>query len=292
MNFLETAFHIKAENPCGELHYMSLEKTEPNPFNDNSSFGNLLNIGVKTKFFQLETYQIKSSFPATIEKDLSELHGIDSSSMVISALENEHDMNCNRKLYEKYLHLGSSSRIKKIKESKWKKFLLRFIPDHHFSLHFNSPSELVSKILVYSRYIGSKTRIGNGDFIVCSPKILTYLHDNPAFEFLPQRSLSSSPRIEPAGSIHGIKVFVNRSSDWMDNKIVIGRTTSKEQPGVYYIEGDKKVENLVNEIDLSKTTLLSHRMAFVDVEGENNYFLLLANDTKKPFWKKILSIKE
>jgi len=225
--------------------------------------------------------------------DLSFLHGVDINQMILDTLENEAISENQKLLLSKYISLGERTRNKDLKKSRWNSFLLRFISESHFSFYFNSPDDLIKKILAKSNHIGIRSRRGNGDFIICPLKYSTYIMESPKFAYRKTREVSESPEnIDFVGTIGDrIQVFIDRNASFTEDRILIGRRTSENDPGVYFISGDKSTEEFT-DTDGNKKITLTYRQAIFNTEGcEGLFDIIRVNDSKRPFWKKLFCAK-
>jgi hypothetical protein len=288
MNFLNTAVVKESSEPVGVLNYLDLDSTE-------SDLDKISDLGlkVKTKMFQLETFSISSKFHKELKKDLKFLHGMDLNEMIQSTLNNEVNVQNNNLLRNKYFSLGEINRKKELRKSSWYRFLLRFIPESHFSFHFDSADSLTSKILTKSNHIGVRSRRGNGDFIICPPKYSTYIMESPSFVYKEIGKISEGiNHVDFIGTISDkIQVFVDRNASFSEDRILIGKRTVESNPGVYFISGNKSTEEFTDTYGDKKITLL-RRQAVINTEGcEGQFDVIRVSDSKRPFWKKLLGIR-
>jgi hypothetical protein len=287
MNFTDTAFKISNSNPSGVLFYLD-GKTGT----DEDGYGTF-ELETKQKVYQLESYRVSSTLTQGLSSDLSSLHGIDVNEMVVSTLENEAGANNQKLLLSKYYFLSEITRNNELRKSRWNRFLLRFISESHFCFHFENYNDMIKKILFKSNFIGHKTRRGNADFIICPPKYATYIMESPNFVYRETREVSlSSGGIDFIGTIADkIQVFVDRNSDYSENRVIIGKKTKESESGVYFIQGDKSTEEFTDTMGDKKITLI-YRQAIISPEGsEISFDVIRVSDSKRPFWKKLLSIK-
>jgi hypothetical protein len=88
-----------------------------------------------------------------------------------------------------------------------------------------------------------------------------------------------------------IQVFVDRNSQYTEDRIIIGKTTKDQKSGVYFIQGDKSTEEFTDMLGDKKITL-TYRQCIISTEGaENSFDVIRVSDSKRPFWKKLLFIK-
>jgi hypothetical protein len=286
MNFTDTAFKISNSNPSGVLFYLDGKMGT-----DEDGYGTF-ELETKQKVYQLESYSVSSTLSRELSSDLNSLHGIDVNEMMISTLENEAVANNQKLLLSKYYFLSEITRNNELRKSRWNRFLLRFISESHFCFHFENYNDMIKKILFKSNYIGHRTRRGNADFIICPPKYATYIMESPNFVYRETREVSEPGGIDFIGTIADkIQVFVDRNTDYSDNRILLGKRTKESELGVYFIQGDKSTEEFTDTMGDKKITL-TYRQAIISPEGsEISFDVIRVSDSKRPFWKKLLSIK-
>ena len=286
MNFTDTAFKITNTNSTGTLFYLD-GKTGT----DKDGYGTF-ELETKQKTYQLENYRVSSTLSQGLSSDLNSLHGIDVNEMMSSTLENEAKSENQKLLLSRYYNLSEITRNNELRKSRWNRFLLRFISESYFCFHFENYNDMIKKILLKSNFIGHKTRRGNSDFIVCPPKYSTYIMESPNFVYRQTKEVSEPGHIDFIGTLGDkIQVFVDRNSQYTEDRIIIGKTTKSTEPGVYFIQGDKSTEEFTDTSGDKKITLM-YRQAIINMDGaEDSFDIIRVNDFKRPFWKKLLFIK-
>jgi hypothetical protein len=286
MNFTDTAFKITNTNSTGALFYLDGKMGA-----DEDGYGTF-ELETKQKTYQLESYRVSSTLSRGLSSNLNSLHGIDVNEMMASTLENEAKSENQKLLLSRYYNLSEITRNNELRKSRWNRFLLRFISESYFSFHFEYYDEIIKKILLKSNFIGNKTRRGNADFIVCPPKYSTYIMESPNFVYRQTKEVSEPGHIDFIGTIADkIQVFVDRNSEYTENRIIIGKRTKSTEPGVYFIQGDKSTEEFTDTSGDKKITLM-YRQAIINMDGaEDSLDVIRVSDFKRPFWKKLLFIK-
>lgn len=311
MNFLETASNLEIKSETGTITYLdftSYSDPQENKVNYNRSTGlgekkyETLQLSTFSKFVELQTFRVSSKFNSGIEKDLHYYHGVSSASdMMIPVLQNEALSQRHKKLSEIYNELGDESHKEILNQSKWKRFLVKLFPNLKFPVYtINDSIEgskiLVSSIILRSNLISARSRRGAGDFVICNGFSGALIQDHPSFVYsegdLRLSSLSSQIRF--IGTIAGrIAVFVDPNKRFEDNTIIVGRKTKENEPGVYIVENkeSRKTDEMVDPVSFNKTIDLTERLSFVKVGNSNKNFLKFeVSFTKKPLWRKLLSI--
>ena len=308
MNFLETACNLDTKTSTGIITYLDFTSYPDNekPYDNWESrsqgeeYG-VLSLSTFSKFVELETFRVTSKTNHEFEKDLAYFHGADASSMLLPVLENEAAMQRYKKLSDVYNKLGDESEKEILNESKWKRFLVKIFPSLKFPLYTNNDSIegskiLINSIIIRSNLIATRSRRGPGDFVICSGFTGALIQDHPSFVYNEGdlRITSLSGQIRFIGTIAGrIGVFIDPNKRFEDNTIIVGRRTKENEPGVYIVENKdaKETQEIIDPVSFNKTIAFMEKLAFVEVGNANRNFLKFeVLFTKKPLWRKILSI--
>ena len=308
MNFLETACNLDTKTLTGTINYLDF----PSAFFNEKIYDNwgsrpqgeeygVLSLSAFSKFVELQTFRVSSKTNHEFEKDLAYFHGADASSMLLPVLENEAAMQRYKKLSDVYNKLGDESEKEILNESKWKRFLVKLFPSLKFPLYTNNDSIegskiLINSIIIRSNLIVTRSRRGPGDFVICSGFTGALIQDHPSFVYNEGdlRITSLSGQIRFIGTIAGrIGVFIDPNKRFEDNTIIVGRRTKENEPGVYIVENKdaKETQEIIDPVSFNKTIAFMEKLAFVGVGNANRNFLKFeVLFTKKPLWRKILSI--
>ena len=308
MNFLETACNLDTKTSTGTINYLDFQssffnkKTYDNwgSISQGEDYG-VLSLSAFSKFVQLQTFRVSSKTNHEFEKDLAYFHGADASSMLLPVLENEAAMQRYKKLSDVYNKLGDESEKEILNESKWKRFLVKIFPSLKFPLYTNNDSIegskiLINSIIIRSNLIATRSRRGPGDFVICSGFTGALIQDHPSFVYNEGdlRITSLSGQIRFIGTISGrIGVFIDPNKRFEDNTIIVGRRTKETEPGVYIVENKdaKDTQEILDPVSFNKTIALTEKLAFVEIGNANRNFLKFdVSFSKKPLWRKILSI--
>ena len=96
--------------------------------------------------------------------------------------------------------------------------------------------KLWAKVIQASYYVATDGRIGGIDFIVTSGAVAAALKSVERYTINPMDSrLAAHGQIQPAGSIDGIKIFVDPYMAPNDFSIYMGRKGTKEDPGLKFL---------------------------------------------------------
>ena len=291
MKFLETAKHLYAKTPTFTIPYLDQELKGENE----------LKLVTKIKNVQLETYTIKSSINESAIEDLKVFHAVDGESMVKSALESESLIQRHKKLSGLYKELGGISENELL--SKWQKTIKKIFPGIKYKKYLTNPFKegsdlLIRSIMTNSHLIASRSRRGPADFILCGRAVASLIQDSPNFNYNDTNTitLTNGNEINSIGNINDrISVFVDNNIAFSDNTIILGRITRDQEAGVYLAEDSAAKEIIETSnwegFSMIKNILLIERLAFVSMENSHKNFIKYeVSFSKKPLWRKILSI--
>jgi hypothetical protein len=304
--FLDTSFPIEKDPKTGGTGTIIYMDFELGSIQDSSTKWGISEPGVapqevklvtRTKFFELQRFQVKSSYPSEMIFDLNKYQGIDADAMIGSTLDNEIDQVMLKKLYEKYNDLGEITRTSQF--TKWKKIILKIFKKIVFTDYIKEDrkgiEKLYNKIVIEANRIASRTRIKPGDFIVCSSFIGSLLQDHPGFSWEPSEDnkiIFQNSTFSHIGKMAGrIDVFVNANLRFNDGWVIIGRKTNSHESGVYFVHEPTEKIKLAG-IDPTENSIgISKRFAVVDTHGaEKSFSRIHFTIGKKPFWRRIFNI--
>jgi hypothetical protein len=292
MNFLETAIIVNAQNNIISLYYLDSELEK----DLDSNIGlQSITFKHKQKVVNLETFKISAKINNSISNDLYQLHGLNAEDMTKDLLENEYTLKKNKKLYEKYYELSEKSRINEL--TKWQMFIKKIIPSVEFVKYFKKDSKegsesLCKQILLNSRKIAANSRMGEANFLVCSPSLSPYITESSLFTFdkMSEHSGPNNYSIYTIGKISDIRVFINPYLSINDNNIILGRFTKENENGVFLVEKRGGHQTVIPDLE-SNTIIKLELMKIAETDSAyKSFYNLKASFDKKPFWKKILFI--
>lgn len=232
------------------------------------------------------------------KEDLFSLHGINLDEQIASALINEDFSSKSKKLAEIYFELGKESSndlYDRIMSKNWLTKLIKKYRKLNIPTYIESHEELTKKILVYSNLVGTNSRKGPAKFLLTNGRVCSELMDSAMFIFDSgiKTNESSHIGIQYKGHINGLEVFLDPNMGFNDNRIVLGRKTKEQEPGVIYGE----YKNSLYRIDVAafppqeKISLLSNFLiSKVGNSVKNNYICMNVEFNKKPLWQKLLKI--
>ena len=294
MKFLDTAKHSETASNRNMITYLDFTLDPNNPDYPH------LKLSKKTKHIELVTYQVKSTIDENTIADLKIFHAVDGEEMIRSVLESESLTQRNKKLLDIYSILGEESADEIMNE--WKKIIKKIFPKIRYKSYLiNNSIEgselLISNIISRSHLIGVRNRRGPANFIICNGAVGALIQDHPSFVRLENNVFSNtSNEIRSVGSIgENIEVFINPFQRFTDNTVIIGRKTQENEPGVYILEnkGAREIIEtvMIEDNKIIKSKSLHEKLAFVHTKNSSRNFIKFEVEfTKKPLWKKILSI--
>jgi len=305
LKFLTTAFMVEKKDQGGNgiIPYMNLEMSTPTDKVDSWGTTEMeeepreLRLVTRTKFFELQRFQVKANYHPELAKDINFYHGVDADKMFYSTLNDDMDQNILKNLYSKYNDLGEITRASEY--TKWQKIILKWfnkVVITNYALENKEGSELIyNKIVVEANKIASKTRIKPGDFVVCSSLIGSLLQDHPGFSAEPidtQITLSPHSPISHIGKIAGrIDVYINANLKFSNGYVIVGRKTNANESGVYFIYDQRERFEIAAANTMETKIGISQRIAVVDTNGaEKSFSKMHFTIGKKPFWKKLFNI--
>lgn len=96
--------------------------------------------------------------------------------------------------------------------------------------------KLVARMTSASYYIANDGRIAGADFLICSSAGAGMLAGIEKYQINPSDiKMGGQGNLQPAGSVNGMKVFVDPFMNPNDLTIYLGRKTGKEEPGIAFL---------------------------------------------------------
>jgi len=255
---------------------------------------NEVHLKIRKEDIEMKNRKVSSVISKEQNESILMTIGVDTSSTMENVLKNEFKQGVIKDLINEYSSLGKRS-FSEIK-NKSQRIISRFFPNYVF-YKYTGESEMdkikgiIQLISLGSNMIGTRSRMGKGDFLICNSQVASYIQDGDFF--VPDMSGGlqiATDLYKYIGNIHSsIDVFVDPFARFDDNYIIIGKRTIERQSGVYLgiKEGSietKETENEIikdyNNLFFIKSTQDSHR----------NFIRFDVKFDKRPFWKKLLSI--
>jgi len=239
------------------------------------------------KTISLTHKQVSASMPTKQSVELNSMHGIDSTLMMLNAMCNEKITSTEKELYKKYTEIAGTTDILLTPRQK---FFRRFFKKMKFPIYADSDRKIVAKILLFGNLIATRHRRGPADFIVVGPRIAAMLQDMPMYVMLPLDNRNTRA-INPHGILAGIKVYTNLALSWKDTSVLVGRSTKLSESGVYFLEMEDAVEEIVSHDSNDIKIVIRSRQAIADTLGaDTKYIYVNLELTTPPKWRKWLKL--
>lgn len=280
--FLDTACRVKMNNSQGIISYLDFLDTENGQMPTDTDEIPQLALSVMSKFVESETYNVKAQLNASLQQDLQKYHGIDATATVMSTLYAETLVTTQNRLYKKYKELGDRHMVSQ--RTKWQSFLNKWFKIE-FPVYSNDAARTV---IMFANRIATESRRGPANFCIVSQVTLCELETSNLFVYDQHNTLYNTGTIRRIGSIGNIAVYVNPNLDWKSDQIVIGRSTTDREPGVYFPEYSREIVEHTNAAMATEITMIS-RNCIVDAgSASKNYWTCNLIIDKKPFWRLII----
>lgn len=280
-NFLDTTNRGKMENPCGLIHFLETKADVEN----NSS---IIPLEGSKRAIECSTNTFSALVTPEQYYQMSHNFGIDIEGIVTKTLIRESTVQIQKKLYSLYVDLGMCSRINSEK-SAFKNVISDLLGIRWDLLIKSGASEnlrLANRIAHICSLIGSKTRLGNGNFIVVSNKMFSRISETRGF--VSNNSCNTTiDGIILEGTLMNIYVYVNPYIPEEDSDLIVCGRTTGSHIGTYIRE-----YSLTKRREENKITLTS-RNCIVNVgdTGYNLYYTARIRFTKEMGWFKKLMLR-
>lgn len=313
MNFLDTTFRKSHDQETAELTYLDFVTVTPGPTKKPkysktlTAFGDPLEgpieeIGLQLKkdVIKLEPFMTMAVNSKEEIQKMKDLHqNFIPEFYVNQSLNQEHVTKKEQKLYNLYRSLGEKSEESIfLNKSKYKRFLKSIFPKLTFPTYLGGLDDqqvfrlIISKILNYSNLIAAKSRRGPANFVVLNGQIGAYLQDHPTFVPVATSNILTNAvgQVYFIGTFSNMQVFVNPYLKWNDNKVVVGRKTTDNNPGVVCIEGEITENRVINDPQIIQTVSQMLAIKEYGTNPEDLYATISFNMNKKPLWRTLLNI--
>jgi len=258
----------------------------------NADGTNEIAVSTKVKHVELETFQVKSTISSEQEKDLGVM-GIDVAGMLRSTLENEATQGQDKQIYKKMKLLGYVSNRKlwtKIQAiaNKW----VGYVP----MVNISKEGSLLKRINLLRNQIAVSARTGRANFVIISPGLLQYFTEDNEFKVSEHDSSTQVGLVYKCGTYRDeMDVLVNPSIRWTDKRVVIGRSTTSMNEGVFLVEhSEGNIITKSSSIDTLELmpmveTILRSRYALVHTENAaKNYITITCTEKRHNIFTHIM----
>ena len=272
--------------------------------------GNVIGLRLFSKWIKMGSYEVTATVTRQQLQDLP-LYGVDAVSKVMEACQNEITQSINARILEHVFALGVTNAVKQkarqdvdlnlymgTSASKpLSAFGLKEFKDVYGDDQFarfaavknaevNSSAEntysrqrrISSRVLAAANLVQVTGRRGRANWIVTNAQVATALQDCAGYVVAPMVNnllQDGSRDLYQAGTLAGIKVYVDPYMEWDDCRICIGRKGNGNEPGVIfmpYILAD--TVSITAEGTMAPKMLVNSRYAIADAGffPESQYF--------------------
>ena len=272
--------------------------------------GNVIGLRLFSKWIKMGSYEVTATVTRQQLQDLP-LYGVDAVSKVMEACQNEITQSINARILEHVFALGVTNAVKqKVRQGvdlnlymgtsaskPLSAFGLKEFKDVYGDDQFarfaavknaevNSSAEntysrqrrISSRVLAAANLVQVTGRRGRANWIVTNAQVATALQDCAGYVVAPMVNnllQDGSRDLYQAGTLAGIKVYVDPYMEWDDCRICIGRKGNGNEPGVIfmpYILAD--TVSITAEGTMAPKMLVNSRYAIADAGffPESQYF--------------------
>ena len=272
--------------------------------------GNVIGLRLFSKWIKMGSYEVTATVTRQQLQDLP-LYGVDAVSKVMEACQNEITQSINARILEHVFALGVTNAVKQrvrqgvdlnlymgTSASKpLASFGLKEFKDVYGDDQFarfadvknaevNSSAEntysrqrrISSRVLAAANLVQVTGRRGRANWIVTNAQVATALQDCAGYVVAPMVNnllQDGSRDLYQAGTLAGIKVYVDPYMEWDDCRVCIGRKGNGNEPGVIfmpYILAD--TVSITAEGTMAPKMLVNSRYAIADAGffPESQYF--------------------
>ena len=294
----------------GFANFFNGEKRPMDRAENETGTGNVIGLRLFSKWIKMGSYEVTATVTRQQLQDLP-LYGVDAVSKVMEACQNEITQSINARILEHVFALGVTNAVKqKVRQgvdlnlymgTAASKALATFglkefkdvYGDDQFArfgevknAEVNSSAEntysrqrrISSRVLAAANLVQVTGRRGRANWIVTNAQVATALQDCAGYVVAPMVNnllQDGSRDLYQAGTLAGIKVYVDPYMEWDDCRICIGRKGNGNEPGVIfmpYILAD--TVSITAEGTMAPKMLVNSRYAIADAGffPESQYF--------------------
>ena len=272
--------------------------------------GNVIGLRLFSKWIKMGSYEVTATVTRQQLQDLP-LYGVDAVSKVMEACQNEITQSINARILEHVFALGVTNAVKQrvrqgvdlnlymgtsaskpLASFGLKEFKDVYGDDQTASFaevknaEVNSSAEntysrqrrISSRVLAAANLVQVTGRRGRANWIVTNAQVATALQDCAGYVVAPMVNnllQDGSRDLYQAGTLAGIKVYVDPYMEWDDCRVCIGRKGNGNEPGVIfmpYILAD--TVSITAEGTMAPKMLVNSRYAIADAGfyPESQYF--------------------
>ncbi len=268
--------------------------------------GNVIGLRLFSKWIKMGSYEVTATVTRQQLQDLP-LYGVDAVSKVMEACQNEITQSINARILEHVFALGvtnaakqqarqgvdlnlymgtsaskplASFGLKEFKDVYGEDQSARFAAVKNAEVNSSAENAYSrqSRVLAAANLVQVTGRRGRANWIVTNAQVATALQDCAGYVVAPMVNnllQDGSRDLYQAGTLAGIKVYVDPYMEWDDCRICIGRKGNGNEPGVIfmpYILAD--TVSITAEGTMAPKMLVNSRYAIADAGfyPESQYF--------------------
>jgi len=281
---------------------------------NETGVGNTIGARMFTRLVQMGAYEVTGTVTRQQLQDMP-LYGVDVIGKVLEAMQNQISQEINNRILDRLFKLGVDNAIvqKEYQGVDLNLYFAdslhadkalsafgaaSYMKDSNDSIAYqaswgnvknasqNTAAEnthtyqrrIMSRALAAANLIANVSRFGRGQFLVTNTQILSALQDCAGFVIAPMTNTltqDGSKSLYFAGSVAGLQVYVDPYMTWDDTRILVGRKSDGNTPGVIfmpYILADT-VQTIV-EGTMAPKLLVNSRFAIVNAgfHTEQSYY--------------------
>ena len=248
-------------------------KKEPMTRAENETgTGNVIGLRLFSKWVMMGSYEVTATVTRQQLQDLP-LYGVDAVSKVMEACQNEITQSINARILESVFRLGVTNAVnqkarqgvdlnlymgatggatKALADFGLKEFKDVYANDQYTAFPAVANAEVLtsaentysrqrrisSRILAAANLIQVTGRRGRANWVVTNAQVATALQDCAGYVVAPIVNTlmqDGSRDLYQAGTLAGIKVYVDPYMDWDDCRVCVGRKGSGNEPGLVFL---------------------------------------------------------
>lgn len=230
--------------------------------------GNTIGLRLFSKWVEMGSYEVTGQVTRQQLQDLP-LYGVDAVAKVMEAMQNELTQHINARILERLFALGVTNAIQlkytqgadlnlhmgksatTMAATSVANFTDIYGVDHKASwgvienAEVNTSAEnlhtrqrrIASRIQAAANLIAVTGRRGRGNFVVTNAQIATALQDCSGYVVAPVANTiaQGNENLYHAGTLAGVKVYVDPYMDWSDTRVLVGRKGAGNEPGLVFM---------------------------------------------------------
>ena len=284
----------------GFANFFNGEKRPMDRAENETGTGNVIGLRLFSKWIKMGSYEVTATVTRQQLQDLP-LYGVDAVSKVMEACQNEITQSINARILEHVFALGVTNAVKQkvrqgvdlnlymgtaatkpLAEFGLKEFkdvygddqFARFADVKNAEVNtsaentYSRQRRISSRVLAAANLVQVTGRRGRANWIVTNAQVATALQDCAGYVVAPMVNnllQDGSRDLYQAGTLAGIKVYVDPYMEWDDCRICIGRKGNGNEPGVIfmpYILAD--TVSITAEGTMAPKMLVNSRYAIAD----------------------------